>query len=80
MGAPAVTILSDLTEAMVDAALARGEGGVSGFAAALERYRDAGAPGALLLWRRRHLASAADRRAIDVLARLQRDLLIGLAA
>lgn len=80
MGAPAVTILSGLTEAMVDAALARGDGGMSGFDAALERYRDAGAPGVLLQWRRRNLPSPADRRAIAVLARLQRDLLIGLAA
>lgn len=75
-----MAILCDLTEAMVDAALARGDGATSGFDAALERYRDGGAPGVLLAWRRRHLPSAADRRALGVLARLQRDLLLGLAA
>lgn len=79
MSAPAVTILSDLAEAMVDAALARGDGGMSGFEAALERFRDAGALSPLALWRRRNRPlTTTDRRALGVLVRLDRDLLAGL--
>ena len=75
-----VDVLSQLAEAMVDAALGRGGGGMSGFDAALERYRTDGAVGALALWRRRALPTRRDRRVLDVLVRLQRDLLIGIAA
>ncbi len=79
MSAPAVTILSELAEAMVDAALARGdEGEVRAFDAALERYRSAGALGALALWRRRHAETRRDRATVAVLVRLDRDLLAGL--
>ena len=75
-----VDVLSQLAEAMVDAALGRGDGGMGGFDAALERYRTDGAVGALALWRRRALPTRRDRRVLDVLVRLQRDLLIGIAA
>ncbi len=80
MSAPAVVILSLLAEAMVDAALARGDDGgwIRGSVAALERYRGAGALGALALWRWRHAMTSRDRDAVAVLARLDRDLLVGL--
>ena len=79
MSAPAVAILSGLAEAMVDAALGRGDtGGVSGFDAALERYRSAGALGAVTLWRRRQALTRRDRATVDILVRLDRDLLAGL--
>lgn len=77
MSAPAVDILSDLAEAMVDAALARGVG-EGALDAALERYRSAGALGALAPWRRAARAGRRDRATMTVLARLDRDLLIGL--
>lgn len=80
MSAPAVAILSEFAEAMVDAALARGDQGeVRAFDAALERYRSAGALGAVTLWRRRHRGlTRPEKRAVDVLVRLDRDLLAGL--
>jgi hypothetical protein len=79
VSAPAVAILSELAEAMVDAALERGgEGEVRALRAAVERYRDAGALGATTAWRRRRAPSDRDRRTVDVLVRLDRDLLARL--
>jgi hypothetical protein len=64
---------------MVDAALGRGgEGEVRAFDAALERYRDAGALGATTAWRRWRAPSGRDRRTVEVLVRLDRDLLARL--
>ena len=78
MSASAVTVLSGLAEGMVDAALARGdEGGMRAFDAALERYRSADALGALSAWRDAARPGAAGRT-VDVLKRLDRDLLEGL--
>ncbi len=77
MSASAVTVLSGLAEGMVDAALGRGdEGGMRAFDVALERYRSADALGALSAWR--DTWHRADGRAIDVLRRLDRDLLEGV--
>lgn len=77
MSAPAVAILSDLAGGMVDAALGEGDAdAMRGFDAALERYRGAGALGALASLRT--AATRRDRAALDVLKRLDRDLLTRL--
>ncbi len=79
MSASAVAVLSDLAEGMVDAVLEEGEeGGMRALRAALERYRSAGALSVLAPWRGQRRPTQRDRLAVDVLKRLDRDLLAHL--
>lgn len=73
-----VAVLSGLAEAVLDVVLERDDAALP-FAEALARYRRTGAaPAPVTGWRTALPSHHGDRSAIDVLKRLDRDLLSGL--